>query len=45
VKAPFPSVGECQGSDVGVREWEGQHPHRSSGKGMGEGGAGKGNNI
>jgi hypothetical protein len=37
VKAPWPSVGECQGREVGmggwVGEWVRKHPHRSRGKG------------
>jgi len=33
VKAPFPTVGECQGAEVGVSGWEGEHLHRSRGKG------------
>jgi len=31
VKAPFPSVGECQGVAVGVSGLEGEHLHRSRG--------------
>jgi hypothetical protein len=29
VKTRFPSVGECQGEEVGVGGWVGDHPHRS----------------
>jgi hypothetical protein len=29
VKTQFPSVVECQGGEVGVGGWEGEHPHRS----------------
>lgn len=29
LKTQFPSVGECHGSEVGVGEWEVEHPHRS----------------
>jgi len=36
VKAPFPSVGECLGSEVGVGGWVGEHFYRSRGRGMGE---------
>jgi hypothetical protein len=39
VKDRFPRVGECQGDEVGVGGWEGEHPHRSRGKGMGWGGS------
>jgi hypothetical protein len=28
-----PSIGECQGGEVGIGEWVGEHPHRSSGRG------------
>jgi hypothetical protein len=31
------SVVKCQGSDVGVSRWIGEHPHRSRGGRMGEG--------
>jgi hypothetical protein len=31
VKAQCPSVGECQGREVGVDGWVGEHPHRSRG--------------
>jgi hypothetical protein len=29
VKAPCPSVLECQSGEMGVGGWEGQYPHRS----------------
>jgi hypothetical protein len=29
VKVQCPSLGECQGGEVGVGEWVGEHPHRS----------------
>jgi len=32
VKARFPSVGDCQGVEVGVCGWEWEHCHRSRGK-------------
>jgi len=38
VKVHFPSVGECQGLDVGMGGWEGEHPHRRRGRGYGRGG-------
>ena len=45
----MPSVGECQGGKAGVGGWEGEHPHRSRGRGIGEGVSGgeteKGDNI
>ena len=31
VKAQFPSVGECQGSEVGAGGWEGEFTHISRG--------------
>ena len=37
MKAQFPSIGECQGSGVGVGGLEREHPHRSREMGMGEG--------
>ena len=40
VKARCPSVGECQGGEVGVGEWVGEHPHRRRGRRIGEGGFG-----
>jgi hypothetical protein len=33
VKAWFPSVGECQGCEVWMGGYEGEHPHRSGGGG------------
>ena len=49
MKAKCPSVGECQGSEVGVGGWVREHPHRSRGRkdGMGgcRGGTGEGDNI
>lgn len=36
VKATIPSVGEFQDSEVGVGGWEGEHPHRDRGGGMGK---------
>jgi hypothetical protein len=33
----MPSVGECQGTEVGVGGWVGEHPYRSSGRGVGIG--------
>ena len=38
VKARYPSVGQCQGGEVGVGEWVGEHPHRSRGREDGIGG-------
>jgi hypothetical protein len=35
VKAQCPSVGECQGSQMGVGGWVGKHPHRSRGDRIG----------
>jgi hypothetical protein len=35
VKALSLSVGECQGGEVGVGEWEGERPHRSRERGDG----------
>jgi hypothetical protein len=35
VKAQCPSVGECQGGEVGVGGWVGEHPHRNRGRGDG----------
>ena len=32
MKAQCPSVGECQGREVGVGGWVGEHLHRSKGK-------------
>jgi len=37
IEARCPSVGECQGGEVGVSGWVGVHPHRSREKGMGWG--------
>ena len=34
VKAGYPSVGECEDSEVGVGGWVGEHPYRSKGGGM-----------
>ena len=31
-KTQCPSVGVCQGREVGVGRWVGEHPHRSRGK-------------
>lgn len=42
-KAQCPSVGECQGGEVGVSGWLGKHPHRIMGRGNGIGGLWKGN--
>jgi len=39
----FLTVGECQGVEVGVARWIGEHPHRS--RGRRERGTGKGDNI
>jgi hypothetical protein len=33
VKSQSPSVGECQGSEVGVSEWVEAYPHRSRRRG------------
>jgi hypothetical protein len=33
VKVLCPSVRECQGGEVGVGRWVGEHPHRNRGKG------------
>jgi hypothetical protein len=45
-KSALPSVGECQGGEVGVGGWVGEHSHRSKergrGKGFAEGKPGKG---
>jgi len=35
VKVCFPSVRECQGIDVAMGGWEGQHPHKGRGRGDG----------
>ena len=43
VKALFPSVEECQGSEIGVGECVGEHPHRSLGRRDGIGGFQRGN--
>ena len=49
VKAPCPSVGECQSSKAGVCGLVGEHPYRSRGREYGtgdfQGGTGKGDNI
>jgi len=45
VKTPFPSVGECQGVEVGVYGWESEHPLRSMGRRGGEWAREKGDNI
>ena len=49
MKAQFHSIEECQGSEVGVAGWEGEHPHRSRGEGDRIGGSrgetGKRDNI
>jgi len=45
VKALFPSVGECQGVELGVGGREGEHPYRSKGRGHGREENGKGDNI
>jgi hypothetical protein len=37
VKAQCPSVGECQGGEVGVGEWLEEHPHRRRGREDGTG--------
>ena len=34
MKAPCPSVGECQGREVGVTGCVGEHPYISKGRGM-----------
>ena len=33
LKAQCHSVGECQGSEVGVGGWVEEHPHRDRGRG------------
>jgi hypothetical protein len=33
-KTPCPSVGKCQGGQVGVGWQVGEHPHRSRGRGV-----------
>jgi hypothetical protein len=43
VKAQFPSVGECQDSEVGGGGWKGDHPHRSRGRRKGIGSIQRGN--
>jgi len=45
VKALFPSVGECQGGEVGMTGWEDKHPQRSMEGGVEKGGTGKGDDI
>ena len=35
MKACFPTIGECQGTEVGVGGWEREHLHGSKGRGMG----------
>ena len=42
VKARCPSIGECEGMEVGVVGWAGEHPHRSRGGEMGQGASGEG---
>jgi hypothetical protein len=37
VRAQFTSVRRCQGCELRVIRWEGEHPHRSRGKAMGYG--------
>jgi len=44
VNSCFPSIGECQGVEVGGYRWEWEHLHRSRGMG-GDGRRGKGDNI
>ena len=41
VKACFPSVGECQGADVGEGCWEREHLHGDDGRGMWDGNVAK----
>ena len=41
----MPSVGECQGGEVGMGGWVGEHPHRSRDRGVCRGKTRKGNNI
>jgi hypothetical protein len=43
VKARCRIVGECQGGELGVGEWVGEHSHRSSRMGCGTGGFQRGN--
>jgi hypothetical protein len=38
VKTQCPSVGECQGNEVDMSGWVGEHPHRSKRRGYGIGG-------
>ena len=51
VKARCPSLGECQGGEVRVGGWMGEHAHRSKGRGLWdrglleEGKTAKGDNI
>ena len=42
VKAHFPSVGECQGAEVGEGGWEKEHLHGGNSRGSGDGIVGKG---
>jgi hypothetical protein len=37
VKAPGPNVVECQGSEMGIGGWMGEHLHRSRGRGIVQG--------
>jgi hypothetical protein len=37
VEAQCTSVGECEGGEVGVGGWVGEHPHRSRGRRNGMG--------
>ena len=41
MKAHFLNIGECQGSEVGVGRWEGEHPHRNRGRRIEERGSGE----
>ena len=43
VKAQCSSIGECQGRDVRMSRWVGEHPYRSRGKGHGIGDFERGN--
>jgi hypothetical protein len=44
-KAQCPNVGECQGGEVGMDGWFGEHPLRSKGEGKWNGGFWRGSHY